>query len=318
MWFVNGRDAGLAYRSWWTRPLRHSQQLKKALACMPAMFSASAKQQTTLSPSILGRSNRPDIRPFVSIAATPTAPATQRTNSTTGSNSRRASRPAATSVRNLHYRPTQQRQRPLHTGLIGANTKLHTTSIVHRYAHLPSPVGATVKRGKLGRTQPSLTLERSFAAAATTDQQRKDEGQPPPRPTQETSDNMSSDADYMAFLDKANEDPSKGYDAAQSQGGAAGDAAFKTTDKGVEVPQVLSKVTQGAFYTSDADEPFVPVALRFEGGELPNEGRVAFLALCTKHSPFPLHPCFPSPSLSECRLMAPVGLLLAQRNLPNS
>jgi hypothetical protein len=84
--------------------------------------------------------------------------------------------------------------------------------------------------------------------------------------------NMASDEDYMSFLDKANEDPSKGVAKSQSQGLAK--AQFKTTDQGVEIPAALKEVTKDAFYVSDADEPFVPVALNWDeaGKGLPDEG----------------------------------------------
>jgi hypothetical protein len=83
---------------------------------------------------------------------------------------------------------------------------------------------------------------------------------------------MASDEDYMNFLDKANKDPSEGVAKSQQQGLAK--AQFKTTDKGVEIPAALKEVTQDAFYTSDADEPFVPVALNWDeaGKGLPDEG----------------------------------------------
>jgi hypothetical protein len=87
---------------------------------------------------------------------------------------------------------------------------------------------------------------------------------------------MASDQDYMSFLDKANEDPSKGV---QKQSGSGSDnkkkKAFRTTQEGVDVPTPLARVCErGAFYTSDADEPFEAVALRWdEGGRgLPDEG----------------------------------------------
>lgn len=83
---------------------------------------------------------------------------------------------------------------------------------------------------------------------------------------------MASDEDYMAFLDKANQDPSEGYAKPPSSGGAK--LEFKATDQGVQVPAALKEAAQDAFYVSDADEPFVPVALKWdEGGKgLPDEG----------------------------------------------
>lgn len=96
---------------------------------------------------------------------------------------------------------------------------------------------------------------------------------------------MASDQDYAAFLDKANEDPSKGAQPKQQQqqsasgGGDKKKKAFRTTQEGVDVPAPLVKVCKGgAFYTSDADEPFEAVALRWDeaGKGLPDEGMSLF------------------------------------------
>ena len=79
---------------------------------------------------------------------------------------------------------------------------------------------------------------------------------------------MASDEDYSAFLDKANEDPSKGV--AKTQG--SGKIQLKAVDSGVEVPAALKKATKDAIYVSDADEPFEPVCLKHSGKTLPSEG----------------------------------------------
>jgi len=100
---------------------------------------------------------------------------------------------------------------------------------------------------------------------------------------------MASDEDYMAFLDKANRDPSEGY----AKTASTDKAEFKTTDEGVQVPAALKKAVQGAVYVTDADEEFVPVALKFNGDKLPDEG--AFFssssplrtAMSTPAPPFP-------------------------------
>jgi hypothetical protein len=81
---------------------------------------------------------------------------------------------------------------------------------------------------------------------------------------------MASDEDYMAFLDKANKDPNEG--AAKTQGN--GKVELKAVDAGVRVPPGLKKATSDAFYVSDADEPFVPVCLKFGGKKLPDEGQL--------------------------------------------
>lgn len=89
-----------------------------------------------------------------------------------------------------------------------------------------------------------------------------------------SADKMASDEDYMAFLNKANEDPSAGTSNAAS---SSKKVELKTTDDGVDVPGVLVRATKDAWYVSDADEPFVVVALKHDGG-LPDEG-MSFLSL---------------------------------------
>ncbi|KAI1846521.1 hypothetical protein JX265_004955 [Neoarthrinium moseri] len=100
---------------------------------------------------------------------------------------------------------------------------------------------------------------------------------------------MASDEDYMAFLDKANKDPSEGYAKSASK------QDFKATDAGVQVPAVLKSAVKDAFYTSDADEPFVPVCLNWdEGGKgLPDEEEFASLI------------SHPSPSSAQVEIQDP-------------
>jgi len=90
---------------------------------------------------------------------------------------------------------------------------------------------------------------------------------------------MATDEDYMSFLDKANKDPSEGTAKTQGSANGNGKMEFKATEKGVKVPEVIEKVLgKGeAFYTSDADEPFVGVALKLEGKGLPDEATFAKL-----------------------------------------
>lgn len=83
-----------------------------------------------------------------------------------------------------------------------------------------------------------------------------------------TTNKMGSDEDYMAFLNKANEDPSAGT----SKTASNKKTEFKTMDDDVDVPGVLIRATKDAWYVSDADEPFVVVALKNEGKSLPDEG----------------------------------------------
>lgn len=72
---------------------------------------------------------------------------------------------------------------------------------------------------------------------------------------------MSSDADYASFLNKANQDTSG---ASSNEVKTSGFANTKTTD--TAVPKALKSVE--AFYQSDSDEPFEPVALKFGKKEL--------------------------------------------------
>ncbi|TVY26617.1 hypothetical protein LHYA1_G004091 [Lachnellula hyalina] len=88
---------------------------------------------------------------------------------------------------------------------------------------------------------------------------------------------MASDEDYASFLDKANEDPSAGTAKSQDKG----KVELKAVD--TDVPAPLTKATKDAFYVSDADEPFEPVALKFSGKTLPTE--VTFAKLV--HHPNP-------------------------------
>ncbi|KAI1804531.1 hypothetical protein F4811DRAFT_519545 [Daldinia bambusicola] len=86
---------------------------------------------------------------------------------------------------------------------------------------------------------------------------------------------MASDDDYMAFLNKANKDPSEGHAKPQS----TSKQEFKATDDGAQIPAVIQEATKDTFYVSDADEPFVPVYLAWDesGKGLPDEEEFASL-----------------------------------------
>ncbi|KAJ5375718.1 hypothetical protein N7517_007724 [Penicillium concentricum] len=70
---------------------------------------------------------------------------------------------------------------------------------------------------------------------------------------------MSSDDSYMAFLNKANAD-SSGSQAPQQ---GAGTVKTETVHSSLSVPKPLQSVD--AYYISDTDEPFEPVALKWDG-----------------------------------------------------
>lgn len=87
-----------------------------------------------------------------------------------------------------------------------------------------------------------------------------------------TSLTMSDDA-YSSFLDKANSDLNAGR---SQQGG--GTTRTETVDTNVKVPAPLQSVD--AYYISDTDEPFEPVAFKWEGaskGTWPSAGTFKIL-----------------------------------------
>lgn len=85
---------------------------------------------------------------------------------------------------------------------------------------------------------------------------------------------MASDEDYMAFLNKANQDAEEGQAAAASSAQSAGQQrTFKTQDEGSKLPKSIADALKDAFYVSEADEPFKGVSLKWKGeGGLPDEG----------------------------------------------
>lgn len=77
---------------------------------------------------------------------------------------------------------------------------------------------------------------------------------------------MASDEAYSAFLDQANQDTG----AAKASTNSAS-ATTKAVD--TEVPVSLQKVEQ--YYVSEADEPFEPVSLKWNGSNMPSESELA-------------------------------------------
>jgi len=75
---------------------------------------------------------------------------------------------------------------------------------------------------------------------------------------------MSSDADYASFLDKANQDTG-GATAAQTK------KSYGTESVNTKVPKALEGIEE--YYVSDADEPFEPVALEFDGKDIDESKR---------------------------------------------
>ncbi|KAI9697272.1 MAG: hypothetical protein M1836_004836 [Candelina mexicana] len=79
---------------------------------------------------------------------------------------------------------------------------------------------------------------------------------------------MSSDADYAAFLDKANQDT--GISTAPAKGDSA-----TTKTSSTDIPQNLQEVEQ--YYVSEADEPFEPMSLKWDRNSLPSDDEFAGL-----------------------------------------
>ncbi|MCJ1267454.1 hypothetical protein MMC22_007339 [Lobaria immixta] len=73
---------------------------------------------------------------------------------------------------------------------------------------------------------------------------------------------MSSDDAYSSFLDQANQDTGASKTSANSSS-----ATTKAVDTGVPAP--LQNVE--LYYTSEADEPFEPVSLKWSGNNMPSE-----------------------------------------------
>jgi hypothetical protein len=70
---------------------------------------------------------------------------------------------------------------------------------------------------------------------------------------------MGSDEEYQAFLDKANSDVS---------GANTSTSKPKSTANTSSVPAALQNID--AFYSTDSDEPFEPIALEYDGKKVPS------------------------------------------------
>ncbi|KAH8888332.1 hypothetical protein GQ53DRAFT_749260 [Thozetella sp. PMI_491] len=153
----------------------------------------------------------------------------------------------------------------------GRRHKTQIDRVVLQATLLPRLI-APAKVRPFATTNARLTYGCHFSHGATANSRAPTIANPG---SQRLDGRMASDEDYMNFLDKANRDPNEGV-TPKAQGAKA---QFKTTDHGASVPEPLVTATRDAFYVSDADEPFVPVALTWdEGGKgLPDEEEFAQL-----------------------------------------
>ncbi|KAL2014438.1 hypothetical protein VTN00DRAFT_1963 [Thermoascus crustaceus] len=74
---------------------------------------------------------------------------------------------------------------------------------------------------------------------------------------------MATDDAYLSFLDKANADLNAGRSAQTQTQSVGGFVRTETVDVDVRIPESLREVD--TVYESETDEPFEPVALRWEG-----------------------------------------------------
>ena len=74
---------------------------------------------------------------------------------------------------------------------------------------------------------------------------------------------MASDEDYSNFLDRANQDTGASKASAQPI------SKLSTKSVDTDIPGPLQEIEQ--YYTSEADEPFDPVSLKWDGKNMPSE-----------------------------------------------
>ena len=79
---------------------------------------------------------------------------------------------------------------------------------------------------------------------------------------------MTSDEAYGSFLEQANQDTGVGKSSTKATG--AGTKAVNT-----DIPNHLQSIEQ--YYTSEADEPFEPVSLKWSGNNMPSESTFSYL-----------------------------------------
>ncbi|KAJ6177791.1 hypothetical protein N7519_008252 [Penicillium mononematosum] len=108
------------------------------------------------------------------------------------------------------------------------------------------------------RTYTQTTERQTRLFPATSTPQPQTSSSLPKSPFSTSARTMSSDDAYMSFLDKANADVSG---SAPQQG--AGTVKTETVHSSLSVPKPLQSVD--AYYISDTDEPFEPVALKWDG-----------------------------------------------------
>lgn len=117
---------------------------------------------------------------------------------------------------------------------------------------------------------------------------------------------MSSDEDYAAFLEKANQDTGAKVER---------DGSFvKTKAVDTEVPGPLKSLD--AFYTSETDEPFEPVALEWKGGRKVSESELFVVLIPAELSR--RHFCLAWVPVGRRMMGRTCGLMVLQRSSASS
>lgn len=128
----------------------------------------------------------------------------------------------------------------------------HTASLITLISHQPAPARIFNKAFTFYRRPQPLLLH------------QKHRSLPIKKPSDSTRPlrTMSSDEAYSSFLDQANQDTGASKASTQSK-----TTSTKAVD--TDVPATLQNLEQ--YYTSEADEPFEPVSLKWSGRAMPSE-----------------------------------------------
>lgn len=89
---------------------------------------------------------------------------------------------------------------------------------------------------------------------------------------------MSTDAEYEAFLEKANRDTRSGGAGKETAVTTSQAKSSNLTTVNTVVPAALQDVQE--FFISDSDEPFEPVSLRWTEKKMPSTGMCVWLICC--------------------------------------
>lgn len=184
----------------------------------------------------------------------------------------------------IGIRPSLQRYGTIRESIFGRLRSTFTTQQSPRTERGPLHRGPTKQRQQfscVGSGRVEIRGTRSYSGRTETETKSAEQGQQPAAAAAAVAADMASDQDYMAFLDKANNDADEAHaSAAKTQSGSR--AQLKALDAGQTAPKSIVDVCKEAVYTSDADEPFEQVSLKYTGANgLPDEGTFYFLLIPT-------------------------------------